>query len=221
MIETQDDGIISLRDLQLIGIAGHAGVGKDTVAQYLHNKYQNTYVEHFADPLKRACAAAFGVPLEDFSNPHTKNEETFWGVSPRQIAQFVGTEMFRNGPAMLYPDRGPTHWVNLLEARLTGISALPPDEGLYTAGDTVIIADVRFQDEYDWIQNNGGVIIHIKRPGFNGAVGIPGHASENGIHRMHGQVFSFINDGTPEELCAAVERALINHTPFTFTPESF
>ena len=110
--------IISIRDLKLIGIHGHAGVGKDTVADYL-GRYQNVYKEAFADPLKRACAAAFGVPLEWFYDRELKEQKLFWGVTPRQTAQFVGTEMFRETIHKLTgggtpKDFLPSHWIRLL-----------------------------------------------------------------------------------------------------------
>ena len=33
----------------LIGIHGHAGAGKDTVAEYAHEKYESTWIEAFVE----------------------------------------------------------------------------------------------------------------------------------------------------------------------------
>lgn len=172
--------IIPLSSLKLIGISGHAGVGKDTVAAWICKNYENCYGESFAEPLKRACAAAFGLPIEWFNDREMKEEETPWVVTPRKIAQFVGTEMFRTVVANLYGEFTYSHWIRLMEMRLTGQSAPPADQGFYEPGDCVIIPDVRFQDEADWIQSNGGILIDIRRDGFNGKVGISNHASEAG-----------------------------------------
>lgn len=175
---------ISLSSLQLIGISGHAGVGKDTVAEYLAEKYENVYGEAFAEPLKRACAAAFGLPLEHFHDREWKEQESIWGPSPRKIAQFVGTEMFRTVVANLYGQWTYSHWIRMMEMRLTGLSAPPEGQGFYSPGDTVIITDVRFEDEADWIQQNGGTLLEIRRPGFEGKVGIEGHASEKKFYPL-------------------------------------
>lgn len=203
---------IPLSSLQLIGISGHAGVGKDTVAQYLAEKYQNVYGEAFADPLKRACAAAFGLPLEHFHDREIKEQESIWGPSPRKIAQFVGTEMFRNGLNNLIPFPDTSHWIRLLEMRLTGLSAPPEGQGFYSPGDTVIIADVRFQDEADWIQQNGGVLLTLERRGCNGNVGIQGHASEAGFNSLRPERSWHVNnDSTLEALYETVDIILTKH----------
>lgn len=202
--------IISLRDLKIIGIHGHAGVGKDTVADYLA-RYENVYREAFADPLKAACSAAFGIPLDWFNDPELKEQETFWGVTPRKIAQFVGTEMFRETVDRLY-QQNVSHWVRLLEARLTGLSAPPAGSGFYEPGDTVIIPDVRFQDEANWIWETDGIIIHLKRQGCNGNVGIPGHASEAGIDFNGDKSYLIHNNSTLGDLYETVDEMIRFYT---------
>jgi hypothetical protein len=199
--------ITPLSSLQLIGITGHAGSGKDTVASYIQKKYKNTYIEHFADPLKKACATAFGIPENWFYDRELKEQETPWAVSPRKIAQFVGTEMFRTIVADLYEDHTYSHWIRLLEMRLTGVSCPPEGEGDYYAGDTIIISDVRFQDEADWIRQNRGIILRITRQGFEGSVGIQGHASEISYAS---EDYLICNDNSKEILYATVDE-FINH----------
>ncbi len=219
--------IIDLRSLKLIGIHGHAGVGKDTAAAWITQNYENCYGEAFAKPLKAACAAAFGLPIDHFNDPQLKEQETFWGTTPRKIAQFVGTEMFRQRATDLYSDfsfadTSRSHWINLLQARLTGFSVPPEGEGFYEPGDTVIISDVRFQDEANWIWNNGGIILHIVRPGFAGKVGIPGHLSEKEItYDRPEQTFLIYNDSTLEVLYAQLTLIIDKQLPFQLTRTSF
>lgn len=213
--------IIDLRSLKLIGIHGHAGVGKDTAAAWICQNYENCYGEAFEKPLKAACASAFGLPIEHFNDPQLKEQETFWGVSPRKIAQFVGTEMFRTIVHKLYDESASSHWINLLQSRLIGQSAPPAGEGFYEPGDCVIISDVRFQDEAEWIWNNGGVVFHIVRPGFAGKVGIPGHLSEKEItYDRPEQTFLIYSDSTLEVLYAQLT-LIIDKLPFTLTRTSF
>lgn len=207
--------IIPLRSLKLIGIHGHAGVGKDTVAAYIQTRHQDCYIESFAAPLKRACAAAFGLNLEEFNNREWKEQETFWGTTPRKIAQFVGTEMFRGQISGLYTPT-QSHWVRLLEARLTGISCPPAGEGNYEPGETVIIPDVRFQDEADWIWANGGIVVHLTRDGCEGNVGIAGHPSEAGIsfNCLVKQRHFIYNNSTLGDLYATVEDLIHTHRDY-------
>jgi hypothetical protein len=168
---------------QLVGIVGHAGVGKDTAAIYLNSRYQNVYGEAFAGPLKKACAEMFGIDLVDFHDRAAKElTSPFWGISPRKIAQFVGTDLVRFHMAeLLGLQAADNFWIRRLEGRLTGELVTPDNEGEYDETDIVCITDVRFQNEYDWILENGGKILHIIRPGCDGNVGIPGHYSERGI----------------------------------------
>jgi hypothetical protein len=204
--------IIPLSSLKLIGITGHAGTGKDTIADYIQQNYKDCYIESFAKPLKAACAAAFGLPVEYFNDRELKEQEVFWGTTPRKIAQFVGTEMFRESVHSLYNEREvfnypAGHWINLLQARLTGQSAPPEGEGFYEPGETIIIPDVRFQDEADWIWNNNGIVIKVTREGCYGAVGLPGHSSEAGVTTdfKYQKNHLIINNGTKKELYETVE----------------
>jgi len=214
--------IIDIRSLKLIGIHGHAGVGKDTAAAWITQNHLNCYGESFAKPLKAACAAAFGLPLDHFNDSALKEQETFWGTTPRKIAQFVGTEMFRDLVNELYDGEFSSHWIQLMDSRLTGKSAPPAGEGHYEEGDTVIISDVRFQDEADWICNNGGVVFHILRPHHDGKVGIPSHRSECGINfNQPEQTFLIYNDSTLEVLYAQLTLIIDKQLPFQLARTSF
>lgn len=214
--------IIDIRSLKLIGIHGHAGVGKDTAAAWITQNHLNCYGESFAKPLKAACAAAFGLPLEHFNDSALKEQETFWGTTPRKIAQFVGTEMFRTVVKNLYDQYfDESHWIQLLGSRLTGISAPPEGEGHYESGDCVVISDVRFQDEADWIWNNGGVIINIVRPGHEGKVGIPGHASESRIEHTNSARTFFVNNDSSLEVLYAQLTLILDKLPFQLSRTSY
>ena len=208
-----------LSDFNLIGITGHAGSGKDTLASYLYSTFTDTYTEAFADPLKAACAEAFGIPLKDFHTPGVKEEvKIFWGASPRMIAQFVGTEMFREVLWKLCPQINNDFWIWRMVAKITGLQRGDSD-GDYTSGDTIVIPDVRFQNEYDWIIQNNGIVFHLTRPGADGTVGIPNHTSEQGIQDFHApeRTYHVNNNGSLEDLFSYVDpivRSKFNLTPY-------
>jgi hypothetical protein len=180
----------------IIGIHGHAGVGKDTVGQYLHSTRQNTWCEAFADPLKEGCSRFFGVDIECFYDQNLKSTPTNWGKTPREILQYVGTEIIRG--------LGADHWVKRLDYKLRnqsseGVIYIPEE-------DTVVITDVRFQNEYDWITNSGGIVIHLTRPGYDGNVGLAGHSSEQSIN-LHNKekTYEVVNDTNLDDLFSKVD----------------
>lgn len=202
------DTIIPLSSLKLIGIAGKAGSGKTTVAQFLAQSYKNVYIENFADPLKDACVAAFHIDRAYFDDPSVKNlRNEYWLRSPREIAQYVGTELFRTFSAnLLGAEVADNFWIRSLEGRLTGVLDAPVGEGYYQEDDTVIIGDVRFQNEYDWIVAHGGSVINITRPGLS-EVGLSNHASEAGFTWWNPTAnFNLVNDSTLEDLYAQVTK---------------
>jgi hypothetical protein len=205
---------------KLIGIYGHARSGKDTVGKYLHEKHDNTYKLAFADALKQAAAKMFGIPEDSFYDEDTKEVvDEFWGVSPRQIAQFFGTELVRQNIDRLIPGIGENFWISRMIHCLTGAGESP----FYDEDDVVIITDVRFQNEYDWIISQGGIIIHLTKPGADGIVGIPGHASEAGIQSTDlDNTYEIVNNGTLEELYEEVDRVVKQANIYPFSnPELY
>lgn len=201
--------------VKLIGISGKAGSGKDTVADFLTSTYKNYYYEPFAYGLKDAAAAAFGLPRNVFDDRDLKeSQQVAWGVSPRQIAQFLGTEMFRNTINQLIPGIGENFWVHRMYGRCQG-TLVPDDVGAYEPGDTVVIPDVRFQNEYDFIIANKGIVIHLTRAGADGNIGIPSHQSEAGFN-FHTKELTYEveNNGTISDLHRKIANIIISATQF-------
>ena len=195
--------------MNLIGIHGHAGVGKDTAANFICNTYKNHYIESFAGPLKEAASIAFGIPLENFHDKDLKEEtDENWGVSPRAIAQFMGTEMFRDTIHKLMPELKYSFWIARMNQRLKG-RFIPEGLAEYDDDDTIVIPDVRFQDEYDWILSEGGIIIHITRDGHNGNVGISNHPSESSINLHNSErTYICVNNYSLNELYKTISNIL-------------
>lgn len=196
---------------KLIGIHGNARSGKDTVKDFIIENFTNHYSISFADPLKEAASIAFGIPLDWFYSDDLKEQpHPNWDVSPRSVAQFLGTEMFRETIWKLLPEVANDFWVRRAILRLTN-QYLPEDEGEFTTDDTVVIPDVRFQNEYDWVISTGGIIIHLTRPGADGTVGIPGHASESSINlHCKERTYSCENNGTLSELHRKIANLIVS-----------
>jgi len=166
--------------MKLIGLSGLARSGKDTVGDRLVSEH-NFKRYAFADPLKRAGSEMFGIPLEDFHSDDKKEVvNKFWGFSPRQIAQLIGTEggreLFRDD---IWVRRAHLEYITHLET-----TAMMPkdryDNNSVPGLGGMVITDVRFPNEAEWIKEYDGIIIHINRPGADGVVGEAAHASEAG-----------------------------------------
>lgn len=199
----------------IIGIIGHARSGKDTVADRFYDRLTDCYALPFAYPLKDAMAAAFGLPLhENMSSEVKEKKNEFWNVSPREILQYAGTEIFREQIGELVPHIGHNFWIKRHYGTLAGIISGADGEPVkYDKDDLVIVPDVRFPNEIAYIRNNGGSFIHLTRPGFDGNIGIPGHASEAPLshHLKPGdKVYPIINDSTLENLYEKID-TLIDH----------
>ena len=149
----------------LIGISGHAGSGKTTLAHLITDYYLKYKKFSFASSLKFATEEIF--TLGRFYQDDKGAKDSYWKLSARELYQFIGTELFRE-------TFGPDFWIKVLQRKLISIYDSPHDV-------LVVIDDVRFQEEADWIVNSGGSMIHLTREGVEGKVGILNHTSEAGI----------------------------------------
>ena len=104
----------------------------------------------------------------------------------------------------LMPHIADNFWVERLAMKLNNFATPNQD---YGSDDIVIIPDVRFQNEFDWILENNGIIIHLTRPGASGNVGIPGHLSESELSTTPDErIYILTNDQTLDYL----KRSVIN-----------
>ena len=145
----------------LIGMCGAAGSGKDTIADILG--FDRVA---FADPLYEMVSIVTGLPPEEMRDRETKESEIGWlGQSPRQLLQTLGTEW---GRGMV----SESIWVDTAMRRVARLLA---------AGRSVVVTDVRFDNEAAAIKAAGGVVWQVVRGG-GGIRGLAArHASEAGV----------------------------------------
>jgi hypothetical protein len=132
--------------MRIIGLAGRARCGKDTVATMMQKEMKGIIIS-FADPLREATAKMFGLPEERFHGDHPEREvpDNYWGISPREMLQKVGTECARNV-------FGQDFWLKRMELELSTLQC-----------NTLFIPAIRFENEAAWVRNRGGHVIHIYR----------------------------------------------------------
>jgi|SRR6187551_2041393 len=171
----------------LIAFSGLKGSGKDTAAKVLVNEYGFTKIA-FADILREALlvldpqvpskvghyySLSYLVKMYGWDQIKRELPEV------RRLLQVFGTEVGR----MLF---GTNVWVDLLAKKFPDIV---DEESRY------VITDCRFDNEVDFVRDNGGIVTWIERPGLQS----DGHASESTAIRDLASVILH-NDETVEEL---------------------
>ena len=147
--------------MRLIGVNGFKRSGKDTVADYLVNNMEmHRYA--FADPIRAAASGMFGLPLCRFEGDHRLREQPdpYWGISPRRMLQLLGTE----GGRKVF---GDDLWIRRVQYEWEGMKREEKDRkgtGYATQGG-MVVSDVRFVNEAEWIISEGGMILRVVRPG--------------------------------------------------------
>ncbi len=170
----------------IIGLSGYARTGKDTVANFLIEKYGFSRMA-FADSIRDALLALNpSITLADMTNVPLSSAvrkmgwETVKDLSPevRELLQRMGTEVGRN----LF---GENFWVDLLLKKALDL------------GTNIVIPDVRFTNEADAIRSWNGEVWRINRPGTEP---VNSHSSETDLDNY--PFFSMVieNSSTPEEL---------------------
>lgn len=143
----------------VIGITGKARSGKDTFSDMLA-RVTNSGRYAFAKPIKQMLKV--GLDLDDKED---KRAIAMYGKNYRVLAQTLGTEWGRT----LCPDM----WLNIAKMRL----AIKKEV-------SIIISDVRFENEAKWIRENG-VLIHVERSHIN-PIEESNHSSEEGVFPRDG-----------------------------------
>lgn len=126
---------------RIIGITGRKFSGKDTIADMLVKDYG--YIKlSYATPLKESCRVIFNLTTEQLYGNQKESVDDYWKVTPREILQFVGTELFRDRIGELLPHIGTDIWVKSV---IRTIDANPDSR--------FVISDVRFPNEVKALQN--------------------------------------------------------------------
>lgn len=171
----------------LIGMAGKAGSGKDTVGNYLKQVQQFEGVA-FADAIRDGMRAMFGLEDKHFAHPFKETILEQYGKSPRQMMQTLGTEWGRQ----------------CVNENLWLIVAGEKVKKFHDSDIDVVITDVRFLNEAEWVRSNGGYIVHVER----GSIApVNAHPSEAGVPYEDGDII-LTNNGTLDGLYNSVEDML-------------
>lgn len=206
--------------MMLIGLAGSAGSGKDTIADYLVKQHGFTKFS-FSDGLYREVSDAFNVPVEELQDrnnkerPHPQltvrscSDASFCAimldneiglddpVSPRWVLQRWGTEYRRA--------QDPEYWLKKAALWVKAWLQVTRDDGQHHAG--LVNTSVRFPNEQAWINELQGVVWHVRRLDAGECASQLDHVAEQ--HLAEGATDRVIwNTGTIEQLHTAVSLLL-------------
>ena len=130
----------------MIGLVGKKGSGKDTMADFLVSDYGYRKLA-MADPLKKACKILFDFSDAQLSDHQEKERvDERWGISPRQAFQTMGTDLIRKH---IFDD----FWLRRADMEV----------GHYLE-ENMVVSDIRFPNEAQWVKNHGGILIRIHSP---------------------------------------------------------
>lgn len=186
----------------LIGIHGKPKAGKDIIADHIIDHYAFTkYGPSY--PVKKAAAAMFDVDIKNFYNVDRKEMvDPFWGISYREMAQKVGKESSRD----IF---GEDIWLRHVSKMMRTIEE---QNEVYIAKGFpqhcvlgIIMADVRYPNEAQWVRDQGGKMIFVFRPdAARGYIANAGHPAEAGFPPT-AEDYVIYNESTIEVLKGQVD----------------
>ena len=160
----------------LIGFTGPKRAGKDTAAQTLRQCFaeydEELYIGQtsFAEPLYNMLREFVGKKIDKLKNTDAKDTETIepFGCTLRHMIQTLGTDWGRD---CIHKDA----WVMSIQRNIDEATEELPSNA---DAAIVLIPDVRFENEAEYVRTNG-ILIHITKDQTEHDP----HESENGVHR--------------------------------------
>lgn len=148
-------GVQSLQSLpKIIAICGLKRSGKDTIADYLCQHFGYTKIR-IANPLKQGLKVMFGFTDDQLETDLKDVVDERWGIEPRKIMQFIGTEVMQYKINEVMPSIGRTFWIkSLIEEHINKEDA---KDKLF------VIPDLRFKHEYELLSQYNAVFWRVER----------------------------------------------------------
>jgi dephospho-CoA kinase len=138
--------------LKIIAICGMKRSGKDTIADHIISKYDYEKIK-LADPLKKAVQILFNFTDDQVGDSDDKDKiDPNWGITPRKVMQFFGTEIMQYKIQEILPTIGRKFWINSL---ISNMNMNPTKK--------YIISDLRFLHEYEELIKQNVFIIKVTR----------------------------------------------------------
>ena len=174
----------------IIGICGSKGHGKDTCGDYFVKNYG--FIKYnFADPIKDISKILFNLNKDQLYGNKKEIIDKRYNMSPREIYQKLGTEFGQSIIYKLFPNlnRDKIIWLELCKQFIENQNSI--------GNNNIVICDVRFKHEIDFIKSLNGKIIKVKKDIENKDK----HISETQINNYDNDIDYFIeNNNNIEDL---------------------
>jgi hypothetical protein len=183
----------------MIGFLGKRHSGKDTLSDYLVDNY-NYKKRAFAYPLKMCAKALFGFTYKQLYTEEKENKDPYWEISPRNVMQILGADIIRDQFPKYFklPELKNNFWIKSAERWLQKQNK-----------KFVVWSDVRFQNEADFILNNGGIVIKIIRPTQEDKKdNVDQHQSEKSVDKVKNYSLIIYNNGNIEDLYEKMDKIM-------------
>ena len=131
--------------MKIIAFYGAQGSGKSEAASSLLDNHLFEKMS-FADPIYDMVSTLLHRDARAFN----KHEPVLCGKSVRHLLQTLGTDWGRH---MV----GDNIWLDAVDRRLRSVEAMGGRK-------FVVIDDLRFQNEYEWLRERDALIVRIERP---------------------------------------------------------
>ncbi len=149
---------------RIVAICGKKRSGKDTIADYISSRYGYDKVK-FANVLKDLCKNAFNLSNYQVEYDGKDVVDTRYDKTPRQIMQYIGTDLMQFEMQKFMPKIGRLVWTtSLLES---------------TKNKYIVISDMRFKHEAEEVlrYDPSAIILMVDRLACNNVIDT--HVSEN------------------------------------------
>ena len=191
--------------MMLIGLSGPAGVGKDTVADYLVETHGFTKFS-FSDALYREVSEAFGISIEELQRRETKEKPHKWltlrfcldsrfkevaagclgwdmgssvGITPEWDRRLSPRWVLQRWGTDYRRAQDPDYWIKKTALWVQAWLDVTRDDGEQHGG--LVNTSVRFPNERAFIESANGVIWHLRRKDTAGTASEQGYVSERGL----------------------------------------
>lgn len=140
----------------LLAFAGKNGIGKDTAAEMLTSmpRYgveevplEEDFEHHkFSEPLKKGLMAMTGLTWAEVDGPGKDVPmDKLGGKTPRSLLETLGNEWAQG-------EMGGDVWTRHLDGKWSDAQR---------RGKNIVISDLRFEAQADWVRRVGGTVVHL------------------------------------------------------------
>lgn len=178
----------------IIALCGKKRCGKDTVANYICDKYPEYKNLKISQQLKDIIKIMFDFNDDQIESDLKDVIDPIWNITPRKTMQFVGTELMQYEIQKILPDIGRLFWIKSFI-----------NKNILNNTNKIIITDLRFLHEYEELKKYNAIIVKIEK---NENQNEDSHSSELEYLKIPAD-YIIKNEGSLDDLKINVNKCLL------------